>query len=69
MNNLSVDCDCLAHPANPTMKDIGILASHDPVVLDKACYKLIMNAGDGEDLQKRIFKNNGFHTLWYANEI
>ena len=34
MNNLSVDCDCLGNPAAPDMKDIGILASHDPVALD-----------------------------------
>ena len=30
MNNLSVDCDCDAHPEPPRMGDIGILASLDP---------------------------------------
>ena len=37
MNKLSVDCDCMSNPADPTMKDIGILASLDPVALDQAC--------------------------------
>ena len=36
-NNLSVDCDCDSSPADPQMGDIGILASLDPVALDKAC--------------------------------
>lgn len=31
MNKLSIDCDCDAHPHDPEMKDIGILASLDPV--------------------------------------
>ena len=69
MNNLSVDCDCLPHPAKPTMKDIGILASHDPVALDKACYDLIMSAKDGKDLQKRIQEKNGLYTIEYADQI
>lgn len=43
MNNLSVDCDCDGHPSVPQMKDIGILASLDPVALDKACLDLVFN--------------------------
>lgn len=34
MNNLSIDCDCDGYPEKPKMKDIGILASTDPVALD-----------------------------------
>ena len=44
MNNLSVDCD--AHPAAPEMGDIGILASTDPVALDKACVDLVYASDD-----------------------
>ena len=43
IKNLSVDCDCDGHPASPEMKDIGILASTDPVALDKACLDLVFN--------------------------
>lgn len=43
MNNLSVDCDCDGSPSAPQMRDIGILASLDPVALDKACLDLVFN--------------------------
>ena len=51
MNNLSVDCDCDGHPASPRMRDIGILASTDPVALDQACLDLVFNHKDstGDD--------------------
>lgn len=41
MKDLSVDCDCNAHPKAPEMSDIGVLASVDPVALDQACVDLI----------------------------
>ncbi len=50
MNHLSVDCDCNGRPAAPTMADIGILASLDPVALDQACVDLVYKAKDGKDL-------------------
>lgn len=63
MNNLSVDCDCDSHPAKPTMKDIGILASLDPVALDQACVDLVYAAKDGADLIERIERQSGVHIL------
>jgi uncharacterized Fe-S center protein len=69
MNHLSVDCDCLSRPAAPTMADIGILASLDPVALDKACVDLVYAAKDGQDLIKRIESRNGHLTLDHAEKI
>jgi uncharacterized protein len=69
MNRLSVDCDCDANPAMPTMADIGILASLDPVALDKACLDLVDAASDGADLRARIARQNGKLTDTYAEEI
>lgn len=69
MNNLSVDCDCDSHPADPTMQDIGILASLDPVALDQACVDLVYAAPDGQDLIERMESRHGIHTLEYAAEI
>jgi uncharacterized Fe-S center protein len=69
MNNLSVDCDCDSHPAKPTMKDIGILASLDPVALDQACVVLVYAAPDGKDLIERMESRHGIHTLEHAEEI
>ena len=74
MNNMSVDCDCDGHPAKPRLKDIGILASTDPVALDKACTDLVFNHEDsaGDDakpLQQRINRQHGLHILDYAAGI
>lgn len=69
MNNLSVDCDCSSYPAEPSMKDIGILASLDPVALDQACVDLVYAAQDGEDLIKRIETRNGILTLEHGENI
>ena len=46
MKNLSVDCDCCSVAEDPCMKDIGILASLDPVAIDQACLDLIYAAKD-----------------------
>ena len=69
MNRLSVDCDCTPRPRKPTMADIGILASTDPVALDKACVDLVYEAPDSKDLIERIESRNGIHTLDYGEEI
>lgn len=69
MNRLSVDCDCDGHPAEPTMADVGILASLDPVALDKACLDIVENAADGTDLRRRISSRNGTLTTTHAAAI
>lgn len=66
---MSVDCDCNGSPAEPDMHDIGILASTDPVALDKACTDLVYAAEDGAALIKRIESRNGLHTLEHAEQI
>jgi len=65
MSNMSVDCDCCKVAENPKIKDIGILASLDPVALDKACIDLVYNSKDeGKyDLIERIESKNGVHTI------
>ena len=70
-NNLSVDCDCDSHPADPEMGDIGILASLDPVALDKACTDLVRNSDDPGKaaLIERMDSRHGMHTLEYAEQI
>lgn len=71
MNNLSVDCDCDSNPEEPCMEDIGILASTNPVALDKACLDLIYNSTDSgrEQLLERIESRNGPHIIDYASKI
>ncbi len=69
MNRLSVDCDCDSNPAEPDMADIGILASTDPVALDRACVDLVYAAPDGASLVRRMESLNGPHILEHAEAI
>lgn len=65
MCNISVDCDCCAVAEDPCMKDIGILASLDPIAIDRACIDLVKNSDDpGRDhLLERITSRHGEHTI------
>ena len=71
MKNMSVDCDCCSVAEDPKMKDIGILASLDPVALDKACLDLVYNSTDPEkkDLIERIESRNGILTILRSFEL
>lgn len=71
MKNMSVDCDCCAVAEDPCMKDIGILASLDPIAIDQACLDLVYASGDpGRDhLVERIESLNGVHTVEAAAEL
>lgn len=71
MCNMSVDCDCCAVAEDPCMKDIGILASLDPIALDQACIDLIQNSDDpGRDhMLERINTRHGTHTIDAAAEL
>ena len=70
-NNLSVDCDCDSSPEDPRMGDIGILASLDPVALDRACTDLVRSSEDHGKIHliERIDSRHGMHTLDYAEEL
>ena len=68
--NLSVDCDCCGTAKDPCMKDIGILASLDPVALDQACIDLVYNSTDQgkEALIERIESRHGLLILESAEK-
>lgn len=70
-NNLSVDCDCDSNPADPQMHDIGVLASLDPIALDKACTDLVRSSDDHGKIHliERIDSRHGMHTLDYGEQI
>lgn len=71
MCNLSVDCDCCAKAEDPCMSDIGILASIDPVALDKACLDLIYNSNNPgkKHFIERVESRYGVHTIEAAHEL
>lgn len=71
MCNMSVDCDCCATAKAPCIKDIGILASTDPVAIDQACIDLVYNSEDPgkEHLIERIESRDGLHTIEVSAEL
>jgi len=70
-NNLSVDCDCVAEPEAVQMKDIGILASLDPVALDQACVDMVYKSDDPGKIHliERMESRGATHLLEYAEQL
>ncbi|MBN1175893.1 DUF362 domain-containing protein [Candidatus Woesearchaeota archaeon] len=60
VTSVTPDCDCMGKKMKPIIPDIGVLASADPVALDKACYDLVADKGK---------KFNGVEQLEYAEKI
>ena len=72
MKNLSVDCDCCAVAEDPCMKDIGILASLDPVAIDQAGLDLVYAATDDPGQRHfldRVESRHGVHTVEAAADL
>lgn len=63
---MSVDCDCAGtSAAEPTIPDIGILASTDILAIDQASVDLVYGrpAAEKHDLVERIESRRGLHQL------
>ncbi|MDR1512293.1 MAG: DUF362 domain-containing protein [Propionibacteriaceae bacterium] len=68
-NKISVDCDCDGNAAPPSMADLGVLASLDPVALDKATTDLVWAAPDNAAVVERIQSRHGLHTIVAAEAM
>lgn len=71
MVNISIDCDCDGNASAPCMKDIGILASTDPVAIDRACLDIIYNSDDPgkEKLIQRIEEKKATYIIETAEKL
>ena len=71
MKNMSVDCDCCSVAEDPCIKDIGILASLDPVAIDQACIDLVYQSNDpGKNhFVERVESRNGTLTIKASEEL
>ena len=72
MKNMSVDCDCCEVAEDPCLKDIGILASIDPIAIDQACIDLVKAAKDDPGqahFLERVNSRQGEHILEAAYEL
>lgn len=64
MRRMSVDCDCAGtSAAEPTIGDIGILASTDILAIDQASIDMVYQRTDNHDLVERIESRHGLHQL------
>lgn len=71
MANMSVDCDCCATAEDPCLKDIGILASLDPVAIDQACIDLVKSSSDPgvSHFMERVNSRHGEYTIECAEAL
>lgn len=71
LKNMSVDCDCDAHGAPPTCRDVGILASTDILAIDQASIDLVYKLPEDQrrDLVERIESRKGLHQLAYMKAL
>ena len=71
MVNISIDCDCDGNASAPCMKNIGILASTDPVAIDQACLDIIYNSNDPgkEKLIQRIEEKKAIYIIETAEKL
>jgi uncharacterized Fe-S center protein len=71
LNNLSTECDCSARAPKSAMADIGVLASLDPVALEKASLDLIYAspANERRALVERIESRGGVHQVIHAEKM
>ena len=71
MMNMSVDCDCCAVAEDPCLKDIGVLASLDPIAIDQACIDLVLKSKDRgvKHFMERVNSRNGIHTIEAASDL
>lgn len=63
--NMSVDCDCCEIAEDPCIPDMGVLASLDPVAIDKASIDIVFNSNaEGlEHFKERVLSRNGLRTI------
>ena len=72
MRRMSVDCDCAGTTAaEPTIPDIGILASTDLLAIDQAIIDLVYAQPEKyrHDLVERIESRHGLHQLVAMREL
>ncbi|MCD8339820.1 MAG: DUF362 domain-containing protein [Burkholderiales bacterium] len=72
LRRMSVDCDCSGKRAKePTIPDIGILASTDILAIDQASVDLVYHTPHGlnKDLVERIESKKGLRQLSYMKEL
>ena len=70
LRRMSVDCDCAGLSAEePTIPDIGILASPDNLAIDQASVDLVYAKESNHALVERMESRHGLHQLTAMHEL
>ncbi|MFP4547442.1 MAG: DUF362 domain-containing protein [Fidelibacterota bacterium] len=68
MINMTKDCDCLPHPDEYIIDDIGVIAGDDPVAIDQAVWDLTNQ--DGKNINQHAYPDiDGEEQLRYGEKI
>lgn len=69
LTHVTKDCDCMAKDEPPICKDLGIMASDDPVAVDQASIDMLLQA-NGADIFKKGYPDIDWSIqLKYAESI
>lgn len=67
--DITPDCDCYGFSNPSIVKDIGVLASFDPVAIDKASTDFVKETA-GEDILRKLWPKTDYgHILDYAEKL
>ena len=70
MRRMSVDCDCAGkRAAEPTIPDLGMVASTDILAIDQACVDMVYAEPNNKDLVERIESRHGMHQLQAMRDL
>ena len=70
MRRMSVDCDCAGvHAAEPTIPDLGMVASTDIIAIDQACVDMVYAEPKNKYLVERIESRHGLHQLQAMRDL
>jgi len=69
LTNITRDCDCLAKDEPRIIQDIGILASNDPVSIDRASADLLNKAGSQDIFRSQYPEIDWTIQLKYASSL
>jgi uncharacterized protein len=68
INNITKDCDCLSD-SEIIGQDVGVIASTDPLAIDKAAYDLVVESHKSKDIFVDSGNPDGTHILDYASKL
>jgi len=69
LTHITRECDCLNEAQDKITRDIGILASYDPVAVDRAAADILKKEA-GKDILRELWPDNDYNNqITHAEKI